>query len=460
MRIARPRDHERARGIAAATLGRMTRFRSAFAAIAIGAAAAAPTAAEPASDPVAIDYTPPPRGPVEEAVVPATLGGWDVVVLPKDAVVFRGLATACADVADDLDVADREAQRTEWFTDSDVANAAAIRATARAEAARGAAPGRVERYDADDAAVVRYRARRELALFSLIDAHNAQALLDRIDRDLDAALATPIGGWVAQRAWAGGGDARDDDDDRDAPPAIGATIDREQLARSLAEPRALEAVDAYVREHAGALALDTGARARLRDDLRADGWDDGAAGAELARRDAVAARAVVETIARLGRWRFAIRFATGYGMTWDEQKAALGTAAVAARRLASVATFASADSVPQPYVFALAPFAHGRVVATIGHRAQDLDRISTAEEDRALLEAIRAYVNVDGIWAPEVPSLWHRANRATGEIAVFAPRGLVTPAGCVAPGNFAARPPARDLRDDDLDPPTEELHAP
>ena len=65
-------------------------------------------------------------------------------------------------------------------------------------------------------------------------------------------------------------------------------------------------------------------------------------------------------------------------------------------------------------------------LATIGPRKEDLMRISfNTELDKLLINTICEYYNVDGYYAPELPTIFHKDNKLIEELALIMPRDIV-----------------------------------
>ncbi len=127
------------------------------------------------------------------------------------------------------------------------------------------------------------------------------------------------------------------------------------------------------------------------------------------------------------REMFVVRFATGYKMGWAGQKAVLGDYRVGKRNLTDVADFPGG---PYDLYYPNTNWAP----TVIGPGTDDLDRISLMNRDLELMDIVKKYVNVDGYWAPEVPSLWHRNFTFHSEAALIYPAAAVEFTGrCVNP---------------------------
>jgi hypothetical protein len=251
-----------------------------------------------------------------------------------------------------------------------------------------------------------------------------------IKSSIDKKLDTGIGAYLKQGQWYASG--------MEEPSDIFETL------HLLGRPEYRAEVDRYIAANGDRpLGMTQAELEFMRSTLRAQGYVEPALAKRVARRNQRQARKVVDELAALQREDFVVRFATGYGMTWDDQKKVLGEARVAARQLTSIAGFPIND------VYSLKYPNQQAVFATIGPGKDDFNRISLMDKDLELVHILKKYVNVDGYWAPEVPSLWHRGSKFHSEVALVYPKQAVELTGkCLEP--FASQATgASDLSEDD-----------
>jgi hypothetical protein len=383
---------------------------------------------------------------------------WDVMVFKEGGHLFKGMDPSCAKIKTNLDIGNKFAQTPSWFGNLDVANSYAIRASVKAltkkldtslvEAAKRGE--RVVRYDPEHATIATYKATRELLLLNLISANNMENLLGAIQWRTESQLATPIGKLLAATArpasdkgWIVRG-AEDSDELEELT-----SNDKYAFLSLLRLGENRGALHALVRELQRAnqdleLGMTAAEMAFMEQSLMAKGWDQRDAHARVLKKNRRIAWKIVDELVELARERFVVRFATGYGMTWEEQKAALGAKRVGARKLLDQFVVSGSRDA-DPTVFRLVmdrdrtvgnTRAKGPFPTLIGAGRFEFNRISLMDRDLELLAIIKKYVNVDGYWAPPIPSLWHHNQRFHSEVALVSSRLAVEFGGidaCIAP---------------------------
>lgn len=370
---------------------------------------------------------------------------WNIVKLPANTLIYKGMDVACANVRRNDDFFNRFTQGPNWMGNVDVAEDYARRSTAKVYRTKHEqvprqfmnGEGRVVRHDEAVASIVEYRASRDLNLFPIIDENNIKALLGMIMNNIDWHLQTDVGKKVLEQLKQRHPDGSKFDVNKDLLYA--AIADLRDARRGT---HRAEWVDKIVFD----LDAQRGERGNVPLGMTKEDMefaikqipDEERAGAtpRLYKRNKRIAGKLIDTLIGLQREWFVVRFATGYGIGWDQQKAILGRARLSKRGLTTVTSLGDlgSEKVGEDGNKVYELYIKDKKVATIGHRPTDFNRISMMNRDLELIEIIKKYVNVDGYWAPKVPSLWHRDHLFHSEIALVATRNAIEPTGtCMKP---------------------------
>ena len=366
--------------------------------------------------------------PMEQSITFITQGNgtqWHIAQVAQNGLFYKGMDVTCNKVMSNADVNNRFVQTPTWLGDPDTANAYAIRSTAKALLKKQVVLiDQLDQYDPNEATIAEFKAVRPLRLLVLMDKQNIDNLLAAIKGAIDKKLATGIGAYILSEQWHDEIDLETDDKVYD-------------LLRELSKNRT--AVDAFIRGNgAQPLGMTLEEMNFMAGNLMAKGWDKDQAERRVIKRNQREAFRIVDDLIAMQRETFVVRFATGYKMGWAVQKAVLGDYRVAKRNLTNVNDFPNgAYDLYYPNTnWAPTP---------IGPGADDLDRISLMNRDLELMDIVKKYVNVDGYWAPEVPSLWHRNSRFHSEAALIYPAAAVEFTGqCMAPFKTHEEPVEED----------------
>lgn len=365
--------------------------------------------------------------PMEKGMVFSTLGTgtqWHVAQVATGGLFYKGMDVTCANVMLNTEINNRFVQSPTWLGDPETANAYAIRATAKvAMRQQVVLIDQLDQYDPTVATIAEYKAARPLRLLILMDKQNIDNLLAAINAAVQKKLQTGIGAYILSESWR---DAMDVD-----------AVNQYDLLRELSRDRG--EVDRYINTHGGTpLGMTQEEIAFMTGNLRAKGWANDQIDRRVAKRNQREAHRIVDDLLAMQREAFVVRFATGDKMAWTEQKSVLGDYRVAQRNLTQVNNFNGGSYDVYYPGTDWAP-------TTIGPGVEDLNRISLMNRDLELMDIVKKYVNVDGYWAPEVPSLWHRNSVFHSEAALIYPAAAVEFTGrCVDRFKTAIEPIEED----------------
>ncbi|MEM9492839.1 MAG: hypothetical protein AAGC55_27065, partial [Myxococcota bacterium] len=286
--------------------------------------------------------------------------------------------------------------------------------------------------------VAKFRTARELQLFNLLDRRNLEELVRRIDTEFARLVATPLGRWLRAGTWMPPTSGLVIGDALDPASGPGQLYDHQQVIRAGIRNRVANGQPT---------GLSRREMSHLRQELAALGWAESDIVYAVRQQNLTRAYATLDAITAVLQERAVVRLATGFDMSWSEQRRLLGQARIARRGLAKVHSFTGDDTRSgeitnwpgghrsNEIVFEIATPIRGGTIEqdTFGHRAQDINRVRSTPGDRRLAKIIHKYVGVDGYYAPSSPSLWGPKRKADIEVVLFDPQSSVTFRECANP---------------------------